>query len=134
MEQSLKMLVLAAGLIMTLSLISLSMYTFREGKKMAADFNRALTEEVKEQEEYEYTKYEDGNITGGEVISAITALQKKVSITVNNGGNVITYRGAFTKEGNKPGNAGYVALSYIYKGSVRRDAKGVINEIVFTKK
>ena len=128
------MLVLAAGLIMTLTLISFSMYTFREGKKMASEFNRALSEEIKEQEEYEYTRYEDGNITGGEVISAITALQKKVSVTVNNSGNVITYRGTFTKEGNKPGNAGYVALSYIYSGRVKRDAKGVINEIVFTKK
>ena len=127
------MLVLAAGLVMTMSLIGFSMYTFNEGKKFGNEMAVSLNEVLKEEEEYKYLKYEEGNITGGEVIRAVSACQDEIKVTVVNGSSRISYTGSFKKESNKPGNAGYIALSYIYKGRVNRDLKGVINEIVFTK-
>ena len=127
------MLVLSAGLIITLSLIGFSMYTFREGKKLGNEMANSLNEVLREEEEYKYLKYEDGNITGGEVIRAVSSCQDKVIVTVVNGSSKVSYNGSFNSEINKPGYAGYIALSNTYKGRVYRDAKGIINEIVFTK-
>ncbi len=127
------MLVLAAGLIMTLSLIGFSMYTFREGQRIGNEMTRNLSDMVREEEEYKYLKFEEGNITGGEVVRALGAYQDKVMITVVNGASKTSYKGSFKGEDNKPGKETYIALSATYSGRVRRDPKGMIYEIVFTR-
>lgn len=127
------MLTLSAGLIMTCMLIGFAMITWREGSKFAQSALTELEKTYAEQEEYEYLKYEEGFTSGGEVIRAITKLQKNVTVTVVNGKNRVSYNGGYARSANLPGSSNYIALSASFAGEVRRDGKGKIYEIIFTK-
>lgn len=133
MEQALKMLSMAAGILITCGLISFAVLTYNESRRLEGELLSSISDLNTEYAEYEWTRYDGVCVSGSEVIMAIGKYQGDLAVTVRNGDTVTTYTGGFKGEKNVPGRGEYIALSSNYMGEVIRDAKDRIIGLGFKK-
>lgn len=143
MENSLKGLLMAAGIIITCVVISIGFYTAREARNTASltmdylsEFNRELSEEG-------LARYDGMEVTGSDIVNLIrrelgaepAAQEAFLAVKVVTASSVNTYRNADSlKEIREYGNAKYINPAAVFTGSVGRDENDVINCISFVQK
>ena len=146
MENSLKGLILAAGIIITCIIVSLGFYIARQAKTTAQSGAGELQKLQAEFEDSTKTIYDGTIISGSEVRNAIRKFQgEKVGILVTTKKSSTYYGYQFSSEtgeiseaasGNfsnaqTEGNASYINPNGKFQGTLIRDANGSITGIVF---
>lgn len=133
MENSLKMLTIAAGIFITCVVISFSILVMHEGMLLGNAFVNSLNEKEKDYREYNVAKYDSEVLTGAEVINVTRKYQNDMEITVVtvNGSRVFTKNNNFNISANFPENDFYIEPYDDYVGWVGRDANGKINKLKF---
>lgn len=133
MENSLKMLTIAAGIFITCVVISFSILVMHEGMLLGNAFVNSLNEKEKDYREYNVAKYDSEVLTGAEVINITRKYQNDMEITVVtvNGSRVFTKNNNFNISANFPENDFYIEPYDDYVGRVGRDANGKINKLKF---
>ena len=133
MENSLKMLTIAAGIFITCVVISFSILVMHEGMSLGSAFVNSLNEKEKDYREYNVAKYDSEVLTGAEVINVTRKYQNDMEITVvtGNGSRIFTKNNKFNISANYPENGFYIEPYDDYVGRVGRDANGKINKLKF---
>lgn len=133
MENSLKMLTIAAGIFITCVVISFSILVMHEGMLLGNAFVNSLNEKEKDYREYNVAKYDSEVLTGAEVINVTRKYQNDMEITVVtvNGSRVFTKNNNFNISANFPENDFYIEPYDDYVGRVGRDTNGKINKLKF---
>ena len=133
MENSLKMLTIAAGIFITCVVISFSLLVMHEGMSLGNTFVNSLNEKEKDYREYNVAKYDSEILTGAEVINVTRKYQNDMEITVvtGNGSRIFTKNNKFNISANYPENDFYIEPYDDYVGRVGRDANGKINRLKF---
>ena len=133
MENSLKMLTIAAGIFITCVVISFSLLVMHEGMSLGNTFVNSLNEKEKDYREYNVAKYDSEILTGAEVINVTRKYQNDMEITVvtGNGSRIFTKNNNFNISANYPENDFYIEPYDDYVGRVGRDANGKINRLKF---
>ena len=133
MENSLKMLTIAAGIFITCVVISFSLLVMHEGMSLGNTFVNSLNEKEKDYREYNVAKYDSEILTGAEVINVTRKYQNDMEITVvtGNGSRIFTKYNNFNTSANYPENDFYIEPYDDYVGRVGRDANGKINRLKF---
>ena len=133
MENSLKMLTIAAGIFITCVVISFSLLVMHEGMSLGNTFVNSLNEKEKDYREYNVAKYDSEILTGAEVINVTRKYQNDMEITIvtGNGSRIFTKNNNFNISVNYPENDFYIEPYDDYVGRVGRDANGKINRLKF---
>ena len=133
MENSLKMLTIAAGIFITCVVISFSLLVMHEGMSLGNTFVNSLNEKEKDYREYNVAKYDSEILTGAEVINVTRKYQNDIEITIvtGNGSRIFTKNNNFNISANYPENDFYIEPYDDYVGRVGRDANGKINRLKF---
>ena len=131
MEHVCKMLSLSAGLIVTCMLIGFGLLAFRETRQLGTEVLQSLQEMTEDYTEYEWNRYEDVCVSGGEVVNVIRKYQKKIPVSVIQYGRTYTYAGGFRVNDNIPTNSGYIRYADTYRGKVIRDGKDKLSGLYF---
>ena len=133
MENSLKMLTIAAGIFITCVVISFSLLVMHEGMSLGNTFVNSLNEKEKDYREYNVAKYDSEILTGAEVINVTRKYQNDMEITVvtGSGSRIFTKNNNFNISANYPENDFYIEPYDDYVGRVGRDANGKINRLKF---
>lgn len=136
MENSLKMLTIAAGIFITCVVISFSLLVMHEGMSLGNTFVNSLNEKEKDYREYNVAKYDSEILTGAEVINVTRKYQNDMEITVvtGNGSRIFTKYNNFNISVNYPENDFYIEPYDDYVGWVGRDVNGKINKLKFELK
>ncbi len=148
MENSLKGLMLAAGIIITCIIISLGFYIAREARDTASSGTGQINQLQAEFSDTSKTMYDGTEVSGSEVINVIRKFSEDtVGIKVITSKTSVYYGYHFTENNGTLGeksNANYKSaqdatnINYInptgrFAGSVVRDANSVITGLVFTQ-
>ena len=133
MENSLKMLTIAAGIFITCVVISFSILVMHEGMSLGSAFVNSLNEKERDYREYKVAKYDSEILTGAEVINVTRKYQNDMEITIvtGNGSRIFTKYNNFNISANYPENDFYIEPYDDYVGRVGRDANGKINRLKF---
>lgn len=136
MENSLKMLTIAAGIFITCAVISFSIFVMHEGLNLGHIFARNIGEKEREFEEYKLTKFDTELLSGAEVINITRRYQDTMSIHINNGTNGITYSNSnkFNISDNSIYSGYYIEPYDEYIGSITRNVSGEIIGMNFKKR
>ena len=131
MEHACKMLSMAAGLILTCLVIGFGMITYRESMRFGMEVMESLNNLTDEYAWYEWERYEDARVSGGEVVSVIRRYQKEIPVSVVQKQKTYTYNGGFKLSDNVPAKAGYIRYGDVYIGKVLYDANENLDAICF---
>lgn len=146
MENSLKGLMLAAGIIITCIIISLGFYIAREAKDTAQSGAGQLQKLQAEFDDSTKTIYDGAIISGSEVRNALRKFQgEKMGILVTTKKNSTYYGYQFSAENGElgeaaagdytkaqtEGTAGYINPNGKFASTLIRDVNGIITGIVF---
>lgn len=131
MEHALKMLSMAAGLMITCALIGFGLLAFRESRQLGNELLGSLSSLTQDYGQYEWTRYDGTRVSGGDVINAIRRYQEVMKVSVKVGGSTYLYQGDFRPATNVPGQPGYIRASGTFEGQVLRDEKDEICELRF---
>lgn len=146
MENSLKGLMLAAGIIITCIIISLGFYIARQAKSTAQSGAGELQKLQAEFDDSTKAIYDGTIISGSEVRNAIRKFQgEKMGILVTTKKNSTYYGYQFSAESGElseaaagdytkaqtEGNASYINPNGKFSGTLVRDVNGSITGIVF---
>ena len=136
MENSLKMLTIAAGIFITCVVISFSILVMHEGMSLGNTFVNSLNEKEKDYREYNVAKYDSEILTGAEVINVTRKYQNDMEITVvtGSGSRIFNKNNNFNISANYPENDFYIEPYDDYVGWVGRDVNGKINKLKFELK
>ena len=136
MENSLKMLTIAAGIFITCVVISFSLLLMREGISFGNVFVNELNEKERDYREYNIAKYDSEILTGAEVINFTGKYQNDMEVIVitDLGSRIFSKNNKFNIAANIPENGFYIEPYDDYIGHVNRDGKGKINRIQFELK
>lgn len=137
MENAMKALLIGAGIVITLAVITIGFVTLNQGQntaKLAISKVDKINNNILESE---YTVYDGMEISGNEVVSVISKFKnepvtievvtKKTTAEYNNGKN------GKVSETTDPKSDKYVNPSGRFKGSITRDENDVINKLTFTQ-
>lgn len=136
MENSLKGLILAAGVVVTCIVVSLGFYMAREAKN-ATNNGISQISEITSMNDVAKEMYDGLSISGREVVNILSKFSKDLNsgelvvlVTTGKGSNMVMtqYNKAFN-ENNDPTvytNATYINPNGVFKGSVSHDEKGII--------
>ncbi len=142
MENSLKGLILAAGVVVTCIVVSMGFYMAREAKN-ATNNGISQISEITSMNDVAKEMYDGLSISGREVVNILSKYNKSlndgelvVSVTTGKGTSAVTtnYQAAFT-DANNPTvytNASYINPNGVFKTSVVHDEKGIIT-MTFTQ-
>lgn len=148
MENSLKGLMLAAGIIITCIIISLGFYIAREASDTASSGTGQIHQLQAEFEDTSKTMYENTEVSGSEVINVIRKFSDEmIGIKVQTKKNTSFYIYQFNesdgslgavsindvKRAQTPSNAGYINPTGRFLGAVVRDANGTITGLSFVQ-
>lgn len=148
MENSLKGLMLAAGIIITCIIISLGFYIAREASDTANSGTGQINEMRAEFENTSKTMYDNTEVSGSEVLNVIrkfsdetlaVRVQTKKSTTfynyqINEGdGSIRDSSNADYKSAQVVTNDSYINPTGRFLGSVIRDANGTITGLSFVQ-
>lgn len=142
MDNSLKGLILAAGVMITCLVISLGFYTSGEAKEIASTSNSELNEFSTELKEGDITSFDGLSVTGGDVVNFIKkkldqyssteisplAIYVKTSVSENTyiNNSIFANIKNFT-------HSQYINPLGKFTGEVIRDANDVISEVRFVQ-
>lgn len=134
MENSLKGLILAAGVIITCIVVGLGFFISREAKNVSDKGTNQLSAMNTQYDNVEYMMYDGLRITGSEVVNVIKSHgSSDVNITVKTSKNNTTgtiYDGTNTIPTSK-GASDYINQSASFLGEITRNENGEVNGIVF---
>lgn len=136
MENSLKMLTIAAGIFITCIVISFSFLVMHEGISLGNIFINSLNEQEKDYREYNVTKYDSEILTGAEVINITRKYQNDMEVIVitDSGSRTFDRNNNFQISANFPESSFYIEPYDDYVGRVGRDLNGKINRLKFELK
>ncbi len=136
MENSLRMLTMAAGIFITCVIVSFTLLVMREGLNLGRIFVSDINEYEREYEEHRLTKFDTERVSGAEVINITRRYQKEIQITVTNGAEsrVFSKANELKIYENSPERGFYIEPYEEYVGSVTRDTNGRIAGLIFTLK
>ena len=137
MENSLKGLLLAAGVVITCIVVSVGFYLAREAKN-ATDNGISQISELTAMNDVAKEMYNGLSISGREVVSILSKYGHEltdgelvVSVTTGKGKDAVTtnYLAAFdnTNDPTVYTNSSYINPNGVFKSVVDHDSKGVIN-------
>lgn len=134
MDNSLKGLILAAGVIITCIVIGLGFYISREAKNTSNNGASQLGSLNSEYQDINKTMYDNLEISGREVREVIkdSASSNFSVIVVTGDSTSSTY---ITKGAVLPavGVSGYINPDAQFLGTIAKDANNVINQVTFTQ-
>ena len=148
MENSLKGLMLAAGIIITCIIISLGFYIAREASDTASSGTGQINELQAEFADTSKTMYENTEVSGSEVINVIRKFSDEmIGIKVQTKKNTSYYIYQFSdadgslknastldyKSAQNAASANYINPTGRFLGSVVRDANGTITGLSFVQ-
>lgn len=148
MSNALKMIILAAGTIITLLTITLGFYIGREGQGLAYGATGKISQINKEFSESDKTMYDGLSVSGSEVLSAVNRFKTDdISIKVTTKKSVTYYNRVLTNSDTELGTTSSAAIKdaqdilslyYInqratFTGEVKRDANGTPIGISFVQ-
>ncbi len=148
MENSLKGLMLAAGIIITCIIISLGFYIAREASDTASSGTGQIHQLQAEFSDTSKTMYENTEVSGSEVINVIRKFAdemigvqvqtKKSSVFYNynfseKDGSLGSTSKADVKLAQVPTNTAYINPTGRFLGVVTRDANGTITGLTFVQ-
>lgn len=148
MENSLKGLMLAAGIIITCIIISLGFYIAREASDTASSGTGQIHQLQAEFADTSKTMYENTEVSGSEVINVIRKFSDEmIGIKVQTKKNTSFYIYQFNesdgslgavstndvKRAQTPSNASYINPTGRFLGAVVRDANGTITGLSFVQ-
>ncbi len=146
MENSLKGLILAAGIIITCIIISLGFYIAREAKDTASSGAGQIQKLQAEFDDSTKAIYDGTIVSGSEVRNALRKFQEEtMGILVTTKKNSTYYKYHFSSEtgelgeaaagdyqkAQKEGNDNYINPNGKFASALVRDANGIITGIVF---
>lgn len=146
MENSLKGLMLAAGIIITCIIISLGFYIAREASDTASSGTRQISELQEEFTDASKTMYDNTEVSGSEVINVIRKFSDEMlGIKVQTKKNTSYYNYQFSDADGSLGqraatdyktaqvatNTNYINPAGRFLGNVIRDANGTITGLFF---
>jgi len=149
MENSLKGLVLAAGIIITCLIVGLGFYIAREAKDTAAGGVGQINKLNSEFADTSKSMYEGTEVSGSEVVNAIRRFQNEtvgLQVVTNKTSSFYTYNfnpatgelgtsSALTfKSAQNELNNNYINPNGRFEGDVVRDKNGTITGLMLTKK
>lgn len=154
MENSLKAIIIGAGVVITMIVVSIGFILMRSGQNTALTYINKLDRISSELAESEFTMYDGNEISGSEVVNAIKKFKDEhigimVKTKKNPGGT--WYINEVSISSNKAeirdsGNVGkisdltdetsnkYVNHKGVFMGEIIRDENGTIVGIIFTQK
>ncbi|MGL5381762.1 hypothetical protein [Clostridium sp.] len=137
MDNSMKALIMGAGVVITLAVITIGFIILNQGQntaKLAVSKVDKINTNILESE---YTVYEGMEVSGNEVVSLISKFKndpvtievvtKKSTTEYNNGAS------GTASDTTDPKSNKYINPSGKFKGSVTRDANDVIDRLTFTQ-
>lgn len=148
MENSLKGLMLAAGIIITCIIISLGFYIAREARDTASSGTGQINQLQAEFSDTSKTMYDGTEVSGSEVLNVIRKFSDDtMGIKVVTGKSSVYYGYVFSESdgalGDKSASSyknaqdvtkqSYINPTGRFAGSVVRDTNGVITGLVFTQ-
>lgn len=148
MENSLKGLMLAAGVVITCIVVGLGFYISREAKNTSSGGISQITSMNSEYQNMDKTLYDGISVSGREVIEAIdkfkdeidgstfkvTVFTKKMPATGTGATGVVFAAGAYPIEDAKnKNNNSYINPDGSFLGNVVKDANGLITELKFSQ-
>lgn len=143
MENALKGLLMASGIIITCVIISIGFYTAREAKQSASQTAVYLSRFNQELSEEGLTRYDGMEVAGSDIINLIRrelgaygqGESSEVSVTVITGKGEYTYRNIeYLEQIRNYGNDRYINPTAVFTGSVIRDGNDVITCVSFRQK
>ena len=148
MENSLKGLMLAAGIIITCIIISLGFYIAREARDTASSGTGQINQLQAEFSDTSKTMYDGTEVSGSEVINVIRkfsddtmgvkVVTSKTSVYygynfAESDGTLGEKSNASYKNAQDAANQNYINPTGRFAGSVVRDANGVITGLIFAQ-
>lgn len=148
MENSLKAILLAAGVVITLIVASIGFLLMRSGQNTAQVAMGKLGQMNVELKEHEYTMYDGTELSGNDVINALQRFKNEyIGIQVitkkNSSGEWYIYNGSgdsLTTASGKISNTmdeksnEYINPNGKFTSKIERDSNGTIKAIIFTQK
>jgi hypothetical protein len=150
MENSLKAILIGAGVVITLIVVSIGFLLMRSGQSTAQTAIGKLDQINVEMADSQYTMYDDMDVRGSEVVNVLKKFKDEyIGVQVitkkNTGGewyiNVAnTITGTLTATSNDISDAmdeksnEYINPNGKFKGKIVRDANGSVMAIIFTQK
>ena len=148
MENSLKGLMLAAGIIITCIIISLGFYIAREASDTASSGTGQIHQLQAEFSDTSKTMYENTEVSGSEVINVIRKFaDEMIGVKVQTKKSSVFYNYNFNETDGSLGstsksdvklaqvatNTAYINPTGRFLGSVTRDANGMITGLTFVQ-
>lgn len=139
MENAVKAIMIAAGVIITLVVVSFGFMILKQGKLFVNESSNKLSDMSAEMLESEYTQY-DGVLSNGSVVSNVVKDKKdEIKVVVktkkNTSGEIYNSEttAAELAEMYKAGDNDYINPKGKFMGAVTRDANGAVISITFTQ-
>ncbi len=146
MENSLKGLILAAGVVITCIVVGLGFYLSREASNSGNEAISQIAGMTAEYSEIEKTMYDNTVVSGNEVISAISKFDDEISegsftITVytgkkdeKSGGISFDSKSCDISSTKAKNSTNYINPEGRFNGEIIRDENGMISSLVFRQK
>lgn len=143
MENSLKGLIMAAGVIVTCVIVALGFRMMREATVLADTAVDEMQDTQRNMYETRFSQYDGLQVSGADVVNVIKKYLgtvdpgeiPEVTFSVVNGGTAHTLRDNSLLGGlQDPDSPLYVSVIDIYRGRVERDSNKVITGLIFTRK
>lgn len=143
MENSLKGLILAAGVVITCIVVGLGFYLSREASNSGNKAISQISEMTAEYGEIEKIMYDDTVVSGNEVLSAISKFEDDINegvmtVTVFTGkssddsdGISFNNKSCDLASVKKKADTSYINPSGSFRGEITRDDNGVITGLIF---
>ena len=129
-------LLLAAGVVLTVVLISIMITQFKSAEEMVNISSDMISERTEELKTGEIMDLDGMEVNGADVVNVCKReLGKGLSITLKNGSNSKTYSDTESLSRLKDYESSeYVKPSTLWKCKVVKNKNGIITEILFTRK
>jgi len=148
MENSLKAILMAAGVVVTLIVVSIGFLLMRSGQNTAQNAINKLGQVNAELEESQYTMYDKVEVSGAEVVNALKKFENEyigiqVKTNKNTSGEWYIYNGSgdslTSTSGNITNTMDEKSIEYVnpngkFTGEIKRDSNGTIIAITFKQK
>ena len=140
MDNSLKGLMLAAGVIITCVVIALGFYISRESRNASNSAGSMIAGMNEEYQDADKTLYEGMQVSGREVLEAIDKLSTELDansfqIVVYTGkasGGITLNKKEFDKAAlQKKGDNDYINPNGLFQGEIIRDDNGTVSKLIF---
>jgi len=147
MENSLKAILMAAGVVITLIVVSIGFMLMRSGQNTAQNAINKLGQVNAELDESQYTMYDGAEVRGDEVVNALNKFKKEyIGIQVitkkntsgawyikDGSGDTLTTATGVVSNTIKEDNIEYINPNGKFKGEIKRDSNDTIKAIIFTQ-